>query len=239
MRKGQFRDSQWSYDRPPAVLEVWLGALFRPSEDKFNDYLIRERQPSAGKAFLWIFIGSLIGTALTFGLGSLFTSSLADLLFNLQSPLLGGSLQLSVVVFFCLTPLSALIGMIAFAVWTGIVHFFARTLGGQGTYGKLAYAMAAYGAPLAILWGLVGAIPYIYCLTIPLGVYGFALNITAVKAVNRLDWARAFLATFGIVIGVLVVLLCSSIVLLALLSQSLDALLSELFGYLGLPLPYP
>jgi hypothetical protein len=61
----------------------------------------------------------------------------------------------------------------------------ARALGGYGTYKELSYAFGAYLAPLGIIGSVLFMVPYINCLTIPIGIYAVFLNILAIKSVHR------------------------------------------------------
>ena len=62
----------------------------------------------------------------------------------------------------------------------------------------MAYATAAFTAPWPIIGGFVSIIPFVnLCLALPLSVYSLALNLLALKAVNRFTWGWAA-ATFGV-----------------------------------------
>ena len=103
------------------------------------------------------------------------------------------------------------------SIW--ITQAIAQKLGGTGTYTKLVYTFAAYLAPLIIVSFLVLSVPfggsvfYLYgwsnnavsnlqtiSVTLALAVwvclviYGTALNVMAVKAINQFGWGKAIVS---------------------------------------------
>jgi hypothetical protein len=102
--------------------------------------------------------------------------------------------------------------VIGFAIGVALIHWVARFLGGQGTFDKLSYAMAAITAPVTLISAFlipINAIPYASFCTLPvfflLGLYVIYLNITAAKSVHRFGWLEAIIAVFlpAIMIGFL------------------------------------
>jgi hypothetical protein len=77
------------------------------------------------------------------------------------------------------------------------------------------YAVAAYTAPIAIVSPALGVLPVISCLSSLLGIYTIYLNIVAIKAVHRLSWGRAFLASTLMISLVIVALACFFVAMLA------------------------
>ncbi|MCJ7567131.1 MAG: hypothetical protein MUO58_06300, partial [Anaerolineales bacterium] len=67
------------------------------------------------------------------------------------------------------------------------------------------YALAAFTAPLTLLSGVIGWIPLVNCLTIPLGIYSLLLTLLAVKSVNRMSWGKT-ISTFAVLLLVSVLL---------------------------------
>jgi hypothetical protein len=90
---------------------------------------------------------------------------------------------------------AAVLSLAWFALFAGISHGVARAAGGTGTYPGFAYATAAYFVPLSLVTTAVGAVEAISLLTIPLWLYGLALNVVATKAVHQLSWGRAAIAS--------------------------------------------
>lgn len=48
--------------------------------------------------------------------------------------------------------------IIAFFIWAGLVYLLGRLFGGTGGFGELAYDIALFWAPIAVLRGLIGVI---------------------------------------------------------------------------------
>jgi len=48
--------------------------------------------------------------------------------------------------------------LLAFFVWTGLVYLLGRLFGGTGAFGELAYDIALFWAPIAVIRGLIGVI---------------------------------------------------------------------------------
>ena len=113
----------------------------------------------------------------------------------------------------------------------------AGALGGTGSYSKLAFAFAAYLAPLSVISSVLGLIPYVNCLAFPLGIYGIVLNVTAVKAVNQLSWGKAIAASVVILAGVVIGVACLTIVILALLGPAIGNVFSNIIQEIGTPVP--
>jgi uncharacterized membrane protein len=73
----------------------------------------------------------------------------------------------------------------------------------------LVYAHAAYLAPLTLLTTLLGMIPLVNCLTLPLALYSVGLQLLALKAATRMAWGRVIatlliiLLLIGLVVAVL------------------------------------
>jgi hypothetical protein len=122
----------------------------------------------------------------------------------------------------CLVPATAAAGVLGFALVTGITQLVAKILGGSGTYSKLAYATAAYSAPLSLLTTALGAIPYVGYVTTPLGwIYGLVLNVIAVKAVNKFGWGKAIVpSAVLVVVGLILIVLWVVIVVIMQLSSA-------------------
>jgi Yip1 domain len=107
--------------------------------------------------------------------------------------------------------------VIGFAISVALIHWVARFLGGQGTFDKISYAMAAITAPLTLISAFlipVNAIPYASFCTIPilllLSLYALYLELTAVKSVHRFGWLESAIAVFLPVM--LIVFLCGFMV---------------------------
>jgi hypothetical protein len=173
--------------------ESWRMALTRPNEETFRS-LADDPNGSLGRALIWIAITSAISFLITSTMQILFSGLLAgpglfEALEQEAGLLLPGGLMI-VGVFICGLPMVALISSLGILIYSGIVQFTANAFGGEGTFTEMAYALAAFTAPLTLISGAIGWIPLVNCLTIPLGIYSLVLTLLAVKSVNRISWGK-------------------------------------------------
>ncbi|HET9587283.1 MAG TPA: Yip1 family protein [Anaerolineales bacterium] len=179
-----------------AWLSTWRDAVTRPSEQTFIR-IAQSPQAKSTTAFLWIFVTSLL---------SIFLGSLIQPMMLRQLPQasdfgldqFGAEATGGLVAAICGAPIGALISVVVFAIFVGIVQLVAKMFGGTGTFDQLAYAIGAIIAPfylVSAVLNLLSAIPYVvYCSGL-LGflalLYVIALEVTAVKGVNRFGWGPA------------------------------------------------
>jgi len=208
--------------------EVWVDALIRPSVETF-ERIVSDPNAGQARAYLWIFVSALIGYGfilfVQFGISSLL---------GLASPeerslrLEPGSALLALV---CGMPGFATMSVIAVIINAGITQLVASLLGGTGTYSKLVYAFAAYLAPLTLISCVISIIPLLgSCLGVPLSIYGLALNVMAVKAVNRFDWGKAIVSSVLIFVLLLMLVAIVTIVILALLGPAIGNVFSNIIN---------
>ncbi len=215
-------------------IQVWTNALTRPSVATFEE-LVRDPKATSGRAYAWVFITALIGS----GFSVLIELALAGISGSASSAesgaiaTLGGSIMRLV----CAVPVIAVLSVLGLMISAGITQLIASAIGGTGTYSKLVYAFAAYLAPLALITGVLGAIPYVNCLTFPLGLYSIVLNVTAVKAVHQFGWGKAVASSILILAGILVVVAVVIIVILALLGPAIGSVFSNIIRDIGTPVP--
>jgi hypothetical protein len=93
----------------------------------------------------------------------------------------GGSLTGAIV--------SGLLGsIVGFLIWTGIIFLLGRAFGGTGAFGELAYDVALFSAPMAVINALVGVISIgpLACLTaivtIALALYTLYLSWLSIQS---------------------------------------------------------
>lgn len=171
--------------------QVWWRVLTRPCVASLESVL-RDPQVSAKRAYIWVFSGTVIGNLLSWCGIILMNWGDVDAL-NAASEYWGGSLL-------CVPPravLSGLTAILALAIRVGIAQWIARALGGKGKFSQLAYATAAYMAPLPIIFGAVVAIPLLNLLILPMAILSLVLNVMACKAVNRFGWGAAIVASLA------------------------------------------
>jgi Yip1 domain len=195
--------------------------LLRPSVATFEEY---ERN-DLGWALIYIAIAA-VATAILNAIGfAIRGPAMQAALRSLESQLgdrplppgfaaflAGGSLTGAVV--------GGLFGaIIGFFIWTGIIYVLGRAFGGTGAYGELAYDVALFSAPMAVLNALVGLISIgpLACLTfivtVALGIYNLYLSWLSIQSGMNLPGNKAlWVILLPILVGLL--LCCGLFVLL-------------------------
>ena len=207
-------------------VETWIKALTQPRDQAYLS-IVNDPGASLGKAVLWLagfgFVGGLFSGIVNaiFGgsamrqVGQMF-SQYSDLPFNF--PARGGGFM-SVVSSSFGGLFGAVIGALIFV---GLVQLVSRALGGTGTFEKLFYGYAAYAAPMLLITGVVGSIPFVnWCLSPLLGIYGIVLGVMANKAAHGYDTGKAVIAVLAP--GLVIFLLCCCVI--AVFGTALSALL--------------
>lgn len=208
--------------------QTWLRVLTNPNEVTFE----AERQKAGATlatAAIWMVIAGLITGVVGF----------------LQSMMMAGAIQGAIPQLLAqldlppeteaqLTPLlnsGALGGMGAANLWAivsvplgfligvGILWLLARLLGGTGEYGRYAYLMAAFAAPLTILSALLGLIPLAgSCIAFIVYIYQLVLTYYATKVEHQLSSGRAITVVLIPVIVALLLILCFVFLLVGMLA---------------------
>ncbi len=200
-----------------SMLEVWRLAITGPNELTYVS-LAEDPRAGVGRAAAWTAAAALVTTLIGLagqwlygGIGR----ALAVLQESAPSADLTAFSSAGLAMALCLVPLAAASSVLGLIVTAGLLQFIAGAFGGEGTFGKLAFTLAAYSAPMSIISALLTLVPLVgLCLGLPLGIYGLALNLLAIKAVNRFSWGRAA-ATLALFF-VLVVMVCLVLGLLLL-----------------------
>jgi len=213
-REGNAMTSETRSDGNPTEygtyswLEAWRLALTRPNEETFRN-LADDPNGSLGRALSWIAITSAISYLITASVQLLFSGlftgpGLLEALEHEAGLLLSRGLMIAGV-YACGLPMVVLISVVGMLFYSGVVQFTANAMGGKGTFVEMAYALAAFTAPLTVLIGAISWIPWVNCLTIPLGIYSLVLTLLAVKSVNRMSWGKT-ISTFAVLLLVSVLL---------------------------------
>jgi hypothetical protein len=196
---------------PEPWINIWVDALTKPSVETF-ERICDSPHATTRRAYNWMFIVGVVGLIvtflLTFGLDTGFGSSLLLLI--------------------CLIPVSGLLAVLGLIISAGVSQAIATMLGGEGSFAKLAYAIASYAAPLSLVSSAVSTIPFVQCLGIPLALYGILLNVIAIKAVNKFSWGKAIGSSAVILIALLVLIAVLAIVVLALLGPAIGNVFSNI-----------
>jgi hypothetical protein len=205
--------------------EVWVNAITKPAVETYED-IVADPAASASKAYTWVLITAFISYSISIGLSFLLDAILG--VSGLEQFGILGGITSSILLVMCCAPILSLFAVLALALNAGISQFVAGLLGGTGSYNELAYAFGAYQAPLTLITGAISVIPYLNCLGILFAIYGIALNVIAIKAVNKFDWGRAIMSSVIVIGGIIAFFACIVIVILALLGPAIGTVFSNI-----------
>jgi len=198
---------------PVPFYQVWINALTKPNEQTYID-IANSPTAKASTAYMWVFISSLVSSFLSLLVqGAVIRGQLSSVG---DGKLASGFIGIAITLL-CGTPIAAAVYTLIFAILTALTQWIAKMFGGSGNNDQIAYVFAAIGVPYTLISGvfiLLSAIPYVgFCFRIILGLAGFYilfLEITAVKAINQLDWGRA--AGSVLIPGASILFLCCCLV---------------------------
>ncbi len=182
-----------------AFYDVWLTVLASFDIESYESVL-NDPEAGAGRGFEWIaYTGIISGLLAPFSLMGNPQFSELMAMPEIQG-LFGnmGTTAFMVIMALVLALLTPIISVIGLAVSAGIQNFFALMFGGNGTYGRTAYALAAYLAPMTILIAALGVIPLVgQCATSLLGLYNIVLNVRALRAAHSISIWQALGVMFA------------------------------------------
>jgi hypothetical protein len=183
-----------------SLIDTWIDAFTKPKEETYAR-IVAQPGASATKAFLWVFVASLITSLVSLvasfgGQMETFRQMLPPEIAN-QLPV-GADASVGIGTIICGAPVGAVFAVISFAIGTALVQWVAKLFGGTGTFDKLAYAFSSVTVPYSIvasILALLSMIPFVGILTglisFAMSIYLIVLEVLAVKAVNRLDTGKA------------------------------------------------
>jgi hypothetical protein len=214
--------------------QVWIRVVTKPSEQTFLEITEHpDAQPRT--AYIWMFIvGTLSGIVSAIVQAVNMAKTLGD-----QSPFGGATLGV-VIGAVCGAPILGALSVLIFALGVAIIQWIAKLFGGTGTYDKLVYAVAAISVPFTMVSVVLlplSLVPYVGICTgffsMGLSLYALFLQITAVKAVNRLGWLQA--SGSVLLPGFIVFVLCACVMVIgfALLGPMLGDVIKNISQ--GLP----
>jgi hypothetical protein len=209
--------------------EAWIKALTQPTVRTF-EAIANDPKATANRAYIWVAVSSLIAYVISMALQLMLGTS-NTLLSQPGREGVAGALGFAGVglgTLVCCAPFVAAFAVLGLAISAGITQLIASALGGTGTYSKLAYAIASYYAPITLITGLIGSIPFINCLAYPVGIYAIVLNVIAVKAVHQFGWGKAVASSVLILAAILVFVAVVVIVILALLGPAIGNIFSNI-----------
>jgi hypothetical protein len=85
---------------------------------------------------------------------------------------------------------------LGFFIWMGLVYLLAKAFNGQGTFLTQSYTSLLFQAPLGVLSGILGLVPYFGLLSFAVFIYGVVLQVFALMAVHRLSGGKATAVVF-------------------------------------------
>ena len=193
---------------------AWTTVLLSTDIESYADVL-DDPEAGAGRAFEWIAYTGLVS-----GLVSpLYLLTNPDFTTLTEMPefrqIFGNAgtntffILMLAVAMMLLVPLFSVIGL---AFNGAIYNFLAITFGGNGTYGRTVYALAAYMAPVTLLTSLLSIIPVAgQCIASLLGIYNIVLTVRALRAAHSLSVGTALAVMFApgiifMILGCLIVL---------------------------------
>lgn len=214
--------------------EAWTRPYLRPSPATFEE-IIRDPLASTRRAYLWVFVASLIAGLLSAVVVAISGSSNSDLFGNTPSFLIA----------LCCLPLAAVFSVLSLVINAGLTQLVARLLGGKGTYALMVYALAAISAPLIIISGVLSllssAVPILGAIiSFPLSLYSLVLEVMAIKAVNGFDWGRAILTIVILLVAGAILVGCIVAVVIAILAASgsqIQDIFQNVLQGMGTPMP--
>jgi hypothetical protein len=188
---------------------VWLYALTRPSEATYN-ILVNDPAAKPTRGLLWVGLTSLFISLAVLVFRVIFGPNMDQMVNLLQRDAGAAARPVSILILLvCGIPAGAIVAVLGTVIYTALVNFTAGALGGTGNFNQLVYLFSAITAPLSLVSTLLGLVPILGCLGIPLAMYSVYLEILAVKTVHRLDWVRsAGSVLILVVLGLLIVAVC-------------------------------
>jgi len=177
--------------RSSSILQTWTNAITKPNEQTYAQ-LAASPEAKTSTALLWVFIASLVQSLIAIPMqGRIMAQMMQGTgLENQAGPGLVGIL--------CGAPIAAVVTVVFFSAFTGIVQWVAGLFGGKGSFEKLAYVFAAITVPFTLLSALItllSAVPYVGAcfgiIGLLAGLYVLVLQVMAVKGVNQFDWLPA------------------------------------------------
>ena len=207
-------------DPKMSLVDTWIAAFTKPNEGTFAR-IVAQPGASASKAFLWVFVASLITSfasaiaqSANFGSGMVLLRQYLPPEIARELPLSGApSFGIGTVI--CGAPIGAVLAVLFFAIGVALIQWVAKLFGGTGSFDKLAYAFSAINVPYSVILAvltLIGIIPFVGILTglisLALFVYAIVLGVLAVKAVNGLDTGKAVGAVLLPVLAIFLLVCC-------------------------------
>lgn len=159
------------------MFDIWIRAITQPRLATYQGFLEEEPNPTFGKTAGWIALAGLIAFVISGVLLAIFGGGLAESVFT---TLICGLIA---------TPIAAVIG---FVIGSAILLAVAKLLGGEGTFARQSYVLAAAWAPMSIVSAILSALPVVGpFLGILVWLYNLWLAVLALQAAHGYTAGRA------------------------------------------------
>lgn len=221
-----------------AWFSTWMDAVTKPNEETFAAMSERSDAQTNSRAFTWVFLAGTVAAIITGILQAIlqaagFAPQMPGLSQFTNAAPQGVAASLGIAL--CSSPIQGGLGVLFFAIFVGVVQWVAKMFGGTGNFSRLAYPMAAISVPLSLVssviapLGSLGAVGYCFLgLSFLLGLYGMALQLTAVKGVNRFGWGQAAGSYFLPLLGLCIVCFCVAFGLASVLGLALGDVFNQI-----------
>lgn len=187
---------------PAGWVQTWIKAVTKPNEQTFIE-ISESPDSKIQTAIIWSVIAGFI-SGIAIGVG-----------YVIQTLILGGGISnkmSTIAMMVCGLPIfMAIVSPLGLSLSTALFQWVAKLFGGVGSFEKLIYPLSAITFPMTIVssvFSFLSNIPIVgICVglfSIVISFYTVALNIMAVKAVNRFDWGKAIASVLipAFVIGI-------------------------------------
>jgi len=209
--------------------QVWLDALTKPNEYNFAE-MANSSNASTGKAYLWVFLVSLVSVFVSLLISELFSS------FGLQQAQRSNTYLIGLV---CMVPIVAGLSVLGLIISAGLTQWVAGMFKGAGTFNQLVYVFGAISAPMTLISTVLSifySIPFLGLCLWPISIliflYILLLEVVAVKGVNKFGWGPAIGSVLTIP-ALLFLCSCVVIVVLMLLGPAIGSTFSSINQSLG------
>ena len=105
--------------------------------------------------------------------------------------------------------LRGVFALLGFYIFAFVLNYVGKQQGGTGTEDEVFYTAALYTAPILAVTGVVGAIPIIGCLALPvtfaLGIYQIYLGYLAARSSMNLDQNKAIITVIAAIVAQFIV----------------------------------
>lgn len=180
---------------------IWMDAVTKPNEQTYAALAEQPDAMSNNRAFIWVFLAGTVSALITGVLRAILDMAGVPMQVPGFPELTGGAEQSAVAslgIAICTSPIAGAFAVLFFAIFVGIIQWVAKLFGGTGNFSQLAYTIAAISVPFTLLSSVLSPFSTVnvvgYCvggISLLLGLYALALQVMAVKAVNKFGWGQA------------------------------------------------